>query len=153
MKPQAATITVGVLDASDLMRESLAALFARTPDLVCVGTWQNPGEAMLALQRNQPDVLLVDSDLPTGLAFTLLNMLSCVGAATRVILMTDHEDVASSITNAVAPRSPFSLPDLRSVGAVRAVLSKRRAFRFLAAGVRNVAHAIVDAPADCLAQP
>jgi two-component system NarL family response regulator len=63
-------IRVIVVDDHILMREGVAAVIARQPDMIVVGEAVNGEDAIALVEREQPDVLLLDLRMPklTGVA-------------------------------------------------------------------------------------
>jgi two-component system, NarL family, response regulator len=63
-------IRVIVVDDHTLMREGVAAVIARQPDMIVVGEAVNGEDAIALVEREQPDVLLLDLRMPklTGVA-------------------------------------------------------------------------------------
>jgi DNA-binding NarL/FixJ family response regulator len=57
-------VTVGLVEDDDEARRRLAASIGAQPSLRLVGAWRTGGEALAALGRGAPDVLLVDIGLP-----------------------------------------------------------------------------------------
>src|SRR5258707_14333622 len=57
-------IRVIVVDDHTLMREGVAAVIARQPDMIVVGEAVNGEDAIALVEREQPDVLLLDLRMP-----------------------------------------------------------------------------------------
>ncbi|MGC8668358.1 MAG: LuxR C-terminal-related transcriptional regulator [Chthonomonadales bacterium] len=149
---QATRIRVAVLDSHDLIREGLAALFAGTEDLECVGTWSDPQVAVRQIENLQPDVLLVDVHLPEQAAFETLRLLPTISPQTRVIVTVDCREEQCVILNPhwnSASHQPlrvvsqaFSEPDdclqiALKMGA-HGVVRKQSSFRYLVQAIRSV---------------
>jgi DNA-binding NarL/FixJ family response regulator len=60
----AAPIRVAVVDDQHLFASGMAMLVEAAPDLVCVGTAQNGREAIGLVERERPDVVLMDIRMP-----------------------------------------------------------------------------------------
>ena len=57
-------IKVCIVDDSPEARESIAGYIARAPDFECVGAFETGEEALKMIPSMQPDVVLMDIDLP-----------------------------------------------------------------------------------------
>ena len=57
-------IRVIVVDDHILMREGVAAVISRQPDMIVVGEAVNGEDAIALVEREQPDVLLLDLRMP-----------------------------------------------------------------------------------------
>ncbi len=64
-------VKVYVVDDSAVVRQALQHMLAGQPDIELIGSAPNPMIAMLAIQKNRPDVLLLDIEMPgmDGLTF------------------------------------------------------------------------------------
>jgi two-component system chemotaxis response regulator CheB len=65
------TVKVFVIDDSAVVRQSIAHILSRDPEMVLVGSAPNPLLAVEAIRKSQPDVLLLDIEMPgmDGLTF------------------------------------------------------------------------------------
>ena len=65
------TIKVYVVDDSAVVRQALQHMLSGQPDIELIGSAPNPLIAMAAIQKNRPDVLLLDIEMPgmDGLTF------------------------------------------------------------------------------------
>jgi DNA-binding NarL/FixJ family response regulator len=85
---ESAPLRVLVVDADDRTRESLAGLIGIGRRCVVVGTASHPTEALAALAKSAPDVVVVDPRLPEldgGRAF--IAMVRATAPNTRVLVM------------------------------------------------------------------
>ncbi|MDP1998326.1 MAG: response regulator, partial [Rhodoferax sp.] len=64
-------VKVYVVDDSAVVRQALQHMLAGQPDIELIGSAPNPIIAMAAIQKNRPDVLLLDIEMPgmDGLTF------------------------------------------------------------------------------------
>jgi two-component system nitrate/nitrite response regulator NarL len=89
----AVPIAVLVVDDQLAVREGLARLLACAPiELRDIATAANASEAMLAVARLRPDVVVLDVDLAgeDGLA-----LIACFSPGTRVLVLSCHGDPAT----------------------------------------------------------
>jgi DNA-binding NarL/FixJ family response regulator len=145
-------ITIGLLDPDDLLREGVAALIGKTEDLLCVGDWSTPEDAMQGLAQTMPDVLLVDVKMPERAMFELLKALPTISPGTRVIATVDCREDRCVVLN---PQSPgrqnsavrilsqeLAQPDdclqMALKMGVQGALHRQRPFREIARAIRAV---------------
>lgn len=57
-------VSAALVEDDDLVREGLRVLIDGSPGFSCVGAWPSVEEALAALPRDPPDVLLMDIQLP-----------------------------------------------------------------------------------------
>jgi DNA-binding NarL/FixJ family response regulator len=57
-------VSAALVEDDDLVREGLRVLIDGSPGFSCVGAWPSVEEALTALPRDPPDVLLMDIQLP-----------------------------------------------------------------------------------------
>ena len=89
----AAPLSVLVVDDQLAVREGVARLLACAPiELRHIATAANGSEAMLAVSRVRPDVVVLDVDLAgeDGLA-----LIACFSPGTRVLVLSCHGDPAT----------------------------------------------------------
>ena len=89
------TIRVLVADDHALFREGLQALFSTTPDIELVGQAASGEEAIELVERLQPDVVLMDINMPGLNGIETTRRILSIRPATGVIMVTMLEDDAS----------------------------------------------------------
>jgi len=120
----AKAIRVVVADDHTLFREGLRELLETDPGCSVVGEAGNSDEALTLVAGLQPDVLLLDVEMPGPGAAAVIDELARTGSRTRVIIVTMHE-------------SPEIVHDLLERGA-NAFLVKTIAGEELIAAVHSV---------------
>src|SRR5512136_1872436 len=92
MQPTKKPITISLVEDSPVTRESLKELLRRTPGLRCVSAHANAEEALREIPAANPDVALVDINLPG------MNGIECVARLkesvpnTQLLILTTYED-------------------------------------------------------------
>ena len=86
------TVTVGVVDDSDIMRKGLLALLGTDPGLEVVGQAGDGDEALALVRASRPDVLLLDVRMPRRDGLSIVRE---VAGLTRVLMLTFTDDDAS----------------------------------------------------------
>jgi DNA-binding NarL/FixJ family response regulator len=88
-----------VIDDHPIYRDGLAMTLAAEDDVVVVGGGSSSAEALQRLRELQPDILLLDLNIPGG-GLTVLRQLGELSPATRVVILTassDEDDVLESL--------------------------------------------------------
>jgi two-component system NarL family response regulator len=83
-----------VVDDHTLMREGVAAVIARQPDMIVVGEAVNGEDALALVESEQPDVLLLDLRMPKLNGVAVIERLcpKCPGLAIVVLSTYDTDD-------------------------------------------------------------
>lgn len=89
------TINLLIVDDFPMIREGLVAMITPYPDITIVGTCTDGREAIEAVERGAPDVILMDIRMKNvnGLEATREIVSRCPGV--KVIILTIYEDVES----------------------------------------------------------
>ena len=86
--PEAHVIRVAVADDHPVVRDGLVAMLETQPDFMVVGTAGAGDEALTLMARADPDVLLLDLEMPRLDGVGVLRALAASGARVRVIVFT-----------------------------------------------------------------
>jgi DNA-binding NarL/FixJ family response regulator len=86
--PEAPVIRVAVADDHPVVRDGLVAMLETQPDFMVVGTAGSGDEALTMTARADPDVLLLDLEMPRLDGVGVLRALAASGARVRVIVFT-----------------------------------------------------------------
>lgn len=92
MGPIKPSIKVGVADDHPVYRLGVAKLLESEGDLALVGEASNGMEAILLIERYDPDVLLLDLQMPVMDGIEVLGEIAKRKLRTRVILMLNNQD-------------------------------------------------------------
>jgi len=92
-----AAIRVGIADDHPLYRDGLRTMIESLPGLEFVGAAADGDGAAALVARVQPDVLLLDLEMPAGGGLAALRAIRDAGSATAVIVVTMHEDDPSLV--------------------------------------------------------
>jgi len=86
--------TVLIVDDHPIFRDGLAGLLATVPEIQVTGTAGTASEAVSAITRNPPDVVLMDINLPgtSGVEATRQATQVAPGTAVLIITMVDDDD-------------------------------------------------------------
>ncbi|TDV54240.1 response regulator transcription factor [Actinophytocola oryzae] len=84
-------VTVAVADDHTLFRQGVQELLATDPDVRIVGEAATGPQAVELVMRHQPDVLLLDVEMPGPGAKAVIAELARTCPATAVVILTMHE--------------------------------------------------------------
>jgi len=88
MKP----IKIVVVDDHLLLLSGLCMLLNAEPDMEVVGQASSPAEALALVSRTEPDLVLLDITLHGESGLELIRPITSISSATRVVMLTMHED-------------------------------------------------------------
>jgi len=83
-------IEVIIVDDHPIVREGLAALLNDIDDIAIVGTAANGREAIALAQSLEPDVVLIDLEMPVVDGVTAIQRIKEASAAIEVIILSNH---------------------------------------------------------------
>jgi len=138
----AAPIRVVVVDDHQLVREGLASLVASMPGICVVGEAGDGLAGVELIERERPDVALVDLSMPRLDGLGLLSRLRGAEVPTKVVLVTTFDDDTAMLSATALGACGFLLKDLGRAdleAAIRAVHTGARVFRpTVTSTIRNV---------------
>ena len=88
-----ATIAIVLADDHAVVRGALKALLEAQPDLEVVGEAGDIESARTAVLAAEPDVLILDVNMPDGLAVDAVEGLRADASATEIVLLTMERDL------------------------------------------------------------
>jgi len=114
-----------IADDHAVLRAGLKMLLNAQDDMVVVGEATNGQEALAAVQRYAPDVLLLDLTMPQTDGFEVLRQLRRERPNVRVLILTMHEEegyLRRALEAGAAGYCPKSAADAELLAAIRAVM-------------------------------
>lgn len=85
-------IRILIADDHDVVREGLAAIINRQPDMVVVAAASNGREAIELFQAHGPEIILLDLRMPVLDGLGALNAIREADPAARIIMLTTFDD-------------------------------------------------------------
>ena len=82
-------IRVGILDSHALVRDGLSALLQRGGEFECIGSWSQVNEAIHAIRRSTPDIVLLGLNGNTPEASRIKDDIAAASPSTRLIVMIE----------------------------------------------------------------
>ncbi|GAB2560585.1 response regulator [Spirosoma areae] len=86
-------IRVSIFDDNDSLRETLALVFDATDDLIVTGQYPNALQAVEEVLYNQPDVILMDIDMPGRTGIEAVQLIRQKTTQPKILMLTVFEDV------------------------------------------------------------
>jgi DNA-binding NarL/FixJ family response regulator len=126
MSQRPPSITSIVVDDHTLFRDGVRELLATEPDIRVVGEGRNGEDAVTLASRLQPDVVLLDVEMPGPSPRLVIPQVRAASPDSRIIILTMHSDLGLAY-------------ELMGLGA-RAYLVKDVSREQLFAAVRTVMH-------------
>ncbi len=88
-------IKIAVFEDNHTLRKSLFELLDSFPDMHCIGSWENASQVSKIMQHYQPDVVLMDIDMPETDGMEGLKIIHSQFPSIPVIMLTIFDDDAS----------------------------------------------------------
>ena len=125
------TVRLVLADDHRIILEGLEQLFQREKDFEVMATATTGEEALTAVRKHHPDVLVLDIRMPNGDGLSVLRQIHTEKLPTRVVLLTatlDEDEVLEAMQNGV---SGLVLKESAAVGLVQTVRRVQRGERAL----------------------
>jgi HlyD family secretion protein len=85
-------IRILIVDDQNIVRQGLQALLEPKPDLEVIGTANDGKSALEQVKHLQPDLVLMDIEMPTMNGVTATKKICQLFPTTKVVALTSHED-------------------------------------------------------------
>lgn len=115
-------ITVAIVEDDLHVRQSLAGILDRADGVRCVGDYGSAEEALLAIPRLRPQVVLMDINLPGMGGVPCVAQLSEVTPTTQIIMLTVHDDADAIFNSMASGAKGYLLKPVRAAELLAAVL-------------------------------
>ena len=97
-------VRILIVDDHPMVREGLRGMLSTASNLEVVGEAGTAHDAVAQAQALQPDVILLDIQLPDMDGVTALPQLKSVAASAHVLMVTMHEETAYMLQAVMAGR-------------------------------------------------
>lgn len=118
-----APITVLIADDHPLFRKGLRALLAAVPQVTVVGEAAGGVEAVRLAEQLQPDLVLMDLQMPAGDGLTAIRHLAASSPHIHILVLTMFEDDRSVFTALRAGARGYALKDTDDEEMTRCILA------------------------------
>ena len=130
-------ITVVLVDDHAVVRGALKALLEGQPDLEVVGEAADIAGARAAVEEKRPQVLVLDVNLPDGLAVDAVPALREEPAAAEVVLLTMERDLTLARRGLDAGAKGYLFKDAAHLELIEAVRAAAAGDRYLSTAVAS----------------
>ena len=87
-------IKIAITDDHKMVLKGITSMLQNTPDLQVVGTYENAKQTLDNIERDKPDVLLLDINLPDINGIDLSEKLLKTNPDLKIIALTNFEDIS-----------------------------------------------------------
>ena len=102
-------IKVSIIEDDDWIRENLATQIGHTNGFLCVGSYPSGEEALNNVQKNVPDVILMDINLPKMSGIECVRKIKTMVPSAQVMMLTVYEDSEKIFDSLLAGASGYLL--------------------------------------------
>ena len=102
-------INVSIVEDSDQLRGTLARVNSRAEGFLCVSQYGNAEDALEALPKDRPNVVLMDINLPGMNGVECVRKLKQLLPETQVMMLTAYEDTENIFNSLAAGASGYLL--------------------------------------------
>src|SRR5262245_8741070 len=106
-------VRILIVDDHPMVREGLRGMLSTASNLEVVGEAGTAYDAVAQAKALQPDVILLDIQLPDIDGVTVLPQLTSVATTAHVLMITMHEDTAYMLRSVMAAAVGYNLKRLR----------------------------------------
>jgi DNA-binding NarL/FixJ family response regulator len=85
-------IRVSIVENDDWIRDNLAAILDSSPELCCLSRFPSAEDALKALPKQKPDVVLMDIGLPGMDGVECVRQLKAIAPSIQVLMLTVYGD-------------------------------------------------------------
>ena len=125
-------IRVVIVDDHEVVRVGLASLLRDVPDFAVDAMSANAAEAIAAVSRHRPDVVILDIRLPDRSGLDIVPELRRIAPATKIVVLTSYGEDHAMVAAAATGVDAFLTKTVDSEGlcsAIRAVAQGRQVLR------------------------
>ncbi|MCL6454467.1 MAG: response regulator transcription factor [Alicyclobacillus sp.] len=119
--PNQPTIRVGIADDNEQFRETVREILQYEPDIQIVGIWRHGADLLLGLEDVQPDVVLLDINMPYLNGVEALKRIQQRYPDVRIIILTMHDEDGYVLETLKSGASGYLVKDGSATEIIRAI--------------------------------
>jgi DNA-binding NarL/FixJ family response regulator len=120
------SITVSIVEDNDQLRGTLARVIGRAEGFRCLSQHANAEDALTALPKDPPDVVLMDINLPGMNGVECVRQLKQIAPAIQMVMLTVYEDTENIFNALAAGASGYLLKRTKSDELLEAIREVHR---------------------------
>jgi DNA-binding NarL/FixJ family response regulator len=146
-------IRLVIVDDHPLFREGVVHTLQAQPDIIVVGEGGMAAAAPVLVRQHEPDILLLDIDMPGG-GFSVLPEIAEIAPATRILFLTasiDDENVVMALRSGVCG---YIVKGVTATELARIIRSVHAGHRYISPELAaHVLHDVIMTPRPAAADP
>ena len=119
-------ITVSIVEDNDQLRGTLARVIGRAEGFRCVSQYANAEDALKGLAQAQPEVVLMDINLPGMSGVECVRRLKQMLPQTQMVMLTVYEDTDNILNALAAGAAGYLLKRTKSAELLEAIREVNR---------------------------
>src|SRR5258706_2175216 len=119
-------ITVSIVEDNDQLRGTLVRVLGRAEGFECLGQYPTAEDALEALPKDRPNVVLMDINLPGMNGVECVRRLKQLLPETQVMMLTVYEDTENIFNALAAGASGYMLKRTPRAGLLDAIREVQR---------------------------
>ena len=115
-------IRVTIFEDNKLVRDAFTAIISGTPGLICSGNFANAGDLIHTIQRTNPDVALMDIEMPGLSGIEATRIIHEQFPEIKILIQTVFDDEEKVFTAICAGASGYILKDTKPARLVESII-------------------------------
>ncbi len=92
IETQSRTVRILIVDDQDLIRQTIQMYLEQEPDLEIIGYAKNGTEALKQIETLEPDIAIVDLEMPDMDGLTTIKIIRDRFIQTKILILSSHDD-------------------------------------------------------------
>ena len=131
-------IRVIIADDHQLIREGIRQILELEDNIAVVGQACNGEEAFCMVRELEPDIILLDINMPKINGIETLKRIKDMGIKTKVIILTIHEDKEYILKTLKLGADAYMLKDLSADSLIKGIQEVAKGKRYIQSNVANL---------------
>ncbi|BDA69278.1 hypothetical protein RIVM261_059350 [Rivularia sp. IAM M-261] len=106
-------VRLAIIEGNDIIRTGIRIILSESPDIEVVGEATSYFEALLLLQQQQPDVAIINIDLPGKNGIELMRELQQSNNRVKSIILSRYKNVETVLSAFAAGANSYCMKDIQ----------------------------------------